>query len=113
MEMSTSTGAPAALARSEGSRLETKGTAAPTVAAPPKTEVATTRLRLALSGFLLSFMSGNLGANGGNPGQPGIIAMHCRKVQGFAANHFNMLTFLPLMTSGARLRPRWSSPALW
>jgi hypothetical protein len=36
--------------------LMTKGTAAPTVAAPPTTEVATTRLRRVLSTFISSFM---------------------------------------------------------
>ena len=55
-EMSTSTGAPAAFARSEGHMLTTKGTAAPTLAAPPTTEVATTRLRRVLSTFVSSFM---------------------------------------------------------
>ena len=54
--MSTSTGAPAALARSEGNMLATKGTAAPTPAAPPTTEVATTRLRRVLSTFICSLM---------------------------------------------------------
>jgi hypothetical protein len=38
--MSTSTGAPAARARSEGVRLATKGTAAPTASAPPAPAVA-------------------------------------------------------------------------
>jgi len=36
--------------------LATKGAAAPTAAAPPTTEVATTKLRRVLSGFSLSFM---------------------------------------------------------
>ena len=36
--------------------LTTKGTAAPTPAAPPTTEVATTRLRRVLSTFVSSFM---------------------------------------------------------
>jgi hypothetical protein len=56
LEMSASTGAPAALARSEGHMLTTKGTAAPMPAAPPTTEVATTRLRRVLSTFISSFM---------------------------------------------------------
>ncbi len=55
-EMSASTGAPAALARSEGHMLATKGTAAATLAAPPATEVATTSLRRFLSTFISSFM---------------------------------------------------------
>jgi hypothetical protein len=36
--------------------LATKGIAAPTVAAPPTTEVATTRVRRVLSTFSRSFM---------------------------------------------------------
>jgi hypothetical protein len=55
-EMSASTGAPAALARSEGHMLATNGIAAATLAAPPTTEVATTKLRRVLSGFGSSFM---------------------------------------------------------
>jgi len=55
-ERSTSTGAPAARARSEGHMLATKGTAAPRPTAAPAAEVATTRLRRVLSGFSLSFM---------------------------------------------------------
>src|SRR5262249_53248363 len=54
--MSSVTGAPAALARSEGHMLATKGTAAPTPAAPPTREVATMRLRRVLSTFPCSFM---------------------------------------------------------
>ena len=53
---STSTGAPAARARSEGHMLATKGTAAATPAAPPATEVATTSLRRFLFTFISSFM---------------------------------------------------------
>src|SRR3954462_6544688 len=56
LEISTSTGAPAAFARSEGHMLATKGTAAPTPAAPPTTEVAMRRLRRVLSTFPCSFM---------------------------------------------------------
>ena len=55
-EMSASTGAPTALARSEGHMLATKGTAAATPAAPPATEVATTSLRRFLFTFISSFM---------------------------------------------------------
>src|SRR5690606_24937186 len=50
--MSTSTGAPSAFARSEGSILAAKGTAAPTAAMPPTTEVATNNPRLLLSSSL-------------------------------------------------------------
>jgi len=55
-----STGAPAARARSEGHMLATKGTAAPTPATPPATEVATTRLRRVLSTFVCSLMEMDL-----------------------------------------------------
>jgi hypothetical protein len=66
--MSASTGAPAALARSEGFMLATNGTAAPTVAAPPATEVAITSARRVLSTFSRSFMEMELlwGCSGGH-----------------------------------------------
>src|SRR5262245_2489422 len=54
--ISTSTGAPAARARSEGHMLTANGTAAATPAAAPTAEVATRRLRRVLSGFSCSFM---------------------------------------------------------
>jgi hypothetical protein len=54
--MSMSTGAPAALARSEGHMLATNGAAAATVATPPATLVATTSVRRVLSTFSRSFM---------------------------------------------------------
>src|SRR5262245_23557530 len=53
---STSTGAPAARARSEGHMLTAKGTAAATPATAPTAEVATIILRRVLSGFSCSFM---------------------------------------------------------
>jgi hypothetical protein len=55
-EISTSTGAPAARARSEGHMLAAKGTAAPSPATAPAAEVATIKLRRVLSGFACSFM---------------------------------------------------------
>src|SRR5438876_6262759 len=55
-ETSTSTGAPAARARSDGHMLAAKGTAAPKPAAPPSAEVATMRLRRVLLTFSLSLM---------------------------------------------------------
>src|ERR1043165_9409324 len=60
-EMSTSTGAPAALARSDGHMLATNGTAAPRPAPAPSTDVATRRLRRVLSTFtysLIGFLPG-------------------------------------------------------
>ncbi len=46
LPISTSTGAPAALALSDGFMLRTKGTTAATVAAPPAAAVATSSRRL-------------------------------------------------------------------
>src|SRR5688500_19907471 len=68
-EMSTSTAAPRALARSEGSMLATKGTAAPTVAAPPARDVATTRLRRVLSACTRYLMEMDFAGPGGNTGK--------------------------------------------
>jgi hypothetical protein len=50
--MSTSTGAPAALARSDGSMLERKGTSAANAPTPPTAAVATTSRRLPQSTLL-------------------------------------------------------------
>ena len=57
--MSASTGAPPALARSEGSQLAANGTAAATPAAPPAAQVAITRLRRPLLTFLTSLIEGS------------------------------------------------------
>jgi hypothetical protein len=62
---STSTGAPAALARSEGSMLATKGTSAATAPAPPTAAVATISRRLpqlTLPAVLIVLILGAIGA---------------------------------------------------
>jgi hypothetical protein len=54
--MSASTGAPPALARSDGSQLAANGTAAATLAAPPAAQVPITKLRLVLFTCLSSLI---------------------------------------------------------
>jgi hypothetical protein len=54
--ISASTGAPAALARSEGAMLARNGTAVATVATPPTAAVAKTRLRRPQSTSFLSLL---------------------------------------------------------
>ena len=56
LETSTSTGAPAALARSDGSMLETKGTSAAAAPTPPTAAVAMIKRRLPQSILLSSLI---------------------------------------------------------
>src|SRR6185503_13998602 len=89
-EMSASTGAPAARARSDGHMLATNGTAAPTPAMPPATEPATTRLRRVLSTFISSFMEMALLLRSPEQAQKrAILAMGLAKVHVFASKRLD------------------------
>jgi hypothetical protein len=64
LPISTSTGAPAALARSEGSMLDRKGTSAAAAPAPPTAAVATINRRLpqlTLPAVLIVLILGTIG----------------------------------------------------